>query len=139
VLTCITAVPRPREIIDLTAVGKLTFGLKLTQAEEFLAGIHKIANRITVGVIVASIVGVVRAHDEELTGAGDDRMGARDAHRPLPRAVDTGERSQRRGKSETQSEVRVTRTASGSASRARRAIDCAAVNSVVRSVLWSFQ
>jgi hypothetical protein len=30
--------------------------LKLTQAEEFLAGIHKVANRITVGVIVAAIV-----------------------------------------------------------------------------------
>ena len=47
---------RAREIIDLTAAGKLTFGLKLTQAEEFLAGIHKVANRITVGVIVAAIV-----------------------------------------------------------------------------------
>ncbi|HEX7421164.1 MAG TPA: AarF/UbiB family protein [Thermoanaerobaculia bacterium] len=47
---------RAREIIDLTAVGKLTFGLKLVQAEEFLAGIHKVANRITVGVIVAAIV-----------------------------------------------------------------------------------
>ena len=47
---------RAREIIDLTAVGKLTFGLKLVQAEEFLAGIHKVANRITVGIIVAAIV-----------------------------------------------------------------------------------
>ena len=47
---------RAREIIDLTAVGKLTFGLKLMQAEQFLAGIHKIANRITVGVIIAAII-----------------------------------------------------------------------------------
>ncbi|HEX9162131.1 MAG TPA: AarF/UbiB family protein [Thermoanaerobaculia bacterium] len=47
---------RAREIVDLLAIGKLTFGLKLVQAEEFLAGIHKIANRITVGVIVAAIV-----------------------------------------------------------------------------------
>lgn len=47
---------RAREIIDLTAVGKLTFGLKLVQAEEFLGGIHKVANRITVGIIVAAIV-----------------------------------------------------------------------------------
>lgn len=47
---------RAREIIDLVAVGKLSFGIKLTQAEEFLAGIHKIANRITVGVIVAAMV-----------------------------------------------------------------------------------
>ncbi|HSP14166.1 MAG TPA: AarF/UbiB family protein [Thermoanaerobaculia bacterium] len=45
-----------RQIIDLTADGKLTFGLKLVQAEEFLAGIHKIANRITVGLIIAAIV-----------------------------------------------------------------------------------
>lgn len=47
---------RAREIIDLTAAGKLTFGLKLVQAEEFLSGIHKIANRITVGIIIAAIV-----------------------------------------------------------------------------------
>jgi len=47
---------RAREIIDLTAAGKPTFGLKLVQAEEFLAGIHKVANRITVGIIVAAIV-----------------------------------------------------------------------------------
>ena len=47
---------RAREIIDLTAVGKLTFGLKLVQAEEFLSGIHKVANRITVGIIIAAIV-----------------------------------------------------------------------------------
>jgi predicted unusual protein kinase regulating ubiquinone biosynthesis (AarF/ABC1/UbiB family) len=47
---------RAREILDLTAAGKLTLGIKLTQAEVFLAGIHKIANRITVGVIIAAIV-----------------------------------------------------------------------------------
>jgi ubiquinone biosynthesis protein len=47
---------RTREILDQTAGGKLSFGLKLMQAEEFLAGIHKVANRITVGVIVAAIV-----------------------------------------------------------------------------------
>jgi ubiquinone biosynthesis protein len=47
---------RTREITDLTAAGKLTFGIKLTQAEEFLAGIHKIANRITVGVIIAALL-----------------------------------------------------------------------------------
>ncbi|HEY8132124.1 MAG TPA: AarF/UbiB family protein, partial [Thermoanaerobaculia bacterium] len=41
---------RTREILDLTTAGRLTFGIKLTQAEVFLAGIHKIANRITVGV-----------------------------------------------------------------------------------------
>ncbi|HUP48001.1 MAG TPA: AarF/UbiB family protein [Thermoanaerobaculia bacterium] len=47
---------RAREIIDLTAAGRLRFGIKLTQAEEFLAGIHKVANRITAGVVVAAIV-----------------------------------------------------------------------------------
>jgi ubiquinone biosynthesis protein len=47
---------RTREITDLTAAGRLTFGIKLTQAEEFLAGIHKIANRITVGVVIASLL-----------------------------------------------------------------------------------
>ena len=47
---------RAREIVDLTANGRLTFGIKLTQAEEFLAGIHKIANRITVGVVIAALL-----------------------------------------------------------------------------------
>ena len=47
---------RAREIIDLTAAGRLTFGIKLTQAEEFLAGMHKIANRITVGVVIAALL-----------------------------------------------------------------------------------
>lgn len=47
---------RAREIIDLTATGRLTFGMKLTQAEEFLGGIHKIANRITVGVVIAALL-----------------------------------------------------------------------------------
>ncbi len=47
---------RTREILDLTAAGRLTFGVKLTQAEVFLAGIHKIANRITVGVVMAALL-----------------------------------------------------------------------------------
>ena len=47
---------RAREIVDLTAAGKLTFGIKLLQAEELLAGIHRVANRITVGLIIAAIV-----------------------------------------------------------------------------------
>ena len=47
---------RAREIVDLTATGRLAFSLKLTQAEEFLAGIHKIANRITVGVVIAALL-----------------------------------------------------------------------------------
>jgi len=47
---------RAREIVDLTATGKLTFGIKLTQAEELLSGIHKIANRITVGIVIAALL-----------------------------------------------------------------------------------
>ena len=47
---------RAREIIDLTAAGRLTMGVTLTQAEQFLSGIHKVANRITVGIVIAAIV-----------------------------------------------------------------------------------
>ncbi|HEV7921061.1 MAG TPA: AarF/UbiB family protein [Thermoanaerobaculia bacterium] len=47
---------RAREIIDLTAAGRLTFGIKLAQAEELLSGMHKIANRITVGVVIAALL-----------------------------------------------------------------------------------
>jgi len=47
---------RTREILDLTAAGRLTFGVKLTQAEVFLAGIHKLANRLTVGVVIAALL-----------------------------------------------------------------------------------
>ena len=47
---------RAREIVDLTAAGRLSFGVKLTQAEEFLGGMHKIANRITVGVVIAALL-----------------------------------------------------------------------------------
>ena len=47
---------RTREILDLTAASRLTFGIKLTQAEEFLAGIHKVANRLTVGIVIAALL-----------------------------------------------------------------------------------
>jgi ubiquinone biosynthesis protein len=47
---------RTREIVDLTAAGKLTLGIKLAQAEEFLSGMHKIANRITIGVVIAALL-----------------------------------------------------------------------------------
>ncbi|MDQ6801096.1 MAG: AarF/UbiB family protein [Acidobacteriota bacterium] len=47
---------RAREILDLTAASRLTFGIKLNQAEIFLAGIHKVANRITVGVVIAALL-----------------------------------------------------------------------------------
>ncbi|HEV2719382.1 MAG TPA: AarF/UbiB family protein [Thermoanaerobaculia bacterium] len=47
---------RTREILDQTAAGRLTLAIKLTQAEVFLAGIHKIANRITVGAVAAALL-----------------------------------------------------------------------------------
>jgi predicted unusual protein kinase regulating ubiquinone biosynthesis (AarF/ABC1/UbiB family) len=47
---------RTREIVDLTAAGKMTVGVKLTQAEELLRGIHKVANRITIGVVIAALL-----------------------------------------------------------------------------------
>ena len=47
---------RTREILDQTAAGRLTMAIKLTQAEVFLAGIHKIANRITVGAVTAALL-----------------------------------------------------------------------------------
>jgi hypothetical protein len=47
---------RAREILSQTADGRLTFGVKLTQAEELLGGMHKIANRITVGVVIAALL-----------------------------------------------------------------------------------
>jgi predicted unusual protein kinase regulating ubiquinone biosynthesis (AarF/ABC1/UbiB family) len=47
---------RTREILDLTAAGRLTIGIKLTQAEQFLAGVHKLANRLTVGVVIAALL-----------------------------------------------------------------------------------
>ena len=47
---------RAREIIDMTAANRLTFGVKLTQAEEFLSGIHKLANRLTVGIVIAALL-----------------------------------------------------------------------------------
>jgi predicted unusual protein kinase regulating ubiquinone biosynthesis (AarF/ABC1/UbiB family) len=47
---------RAREIVDMTAANRLTFGIKLTQAEEFLSGIHKLANRLTIGVVIAALL-----------------------------------------------------------------------------------
>ena len=47
---------RLREILDLTAASRLTFGVKLTQAEIFLSGIHKVANRIAVALVIAALL-----------------------------------------------------------------------------------
>jgi predicted unusual protein kinase regulating ubiquinone biosynthesis (AarF/ABC1/UbiB family) len=47
---------RMRDILEQTAAGRMTFSMKLAQAEEFLAGIQKVANRISVGAIVAALL-----------------------------------------------------------------------------------
>lgn len=47
---------RSHEILNLAAGGKLTLGIKLAQAEEFLSGMHRIANRITIGVVIAALL-----------------------------------------------------------------------------------
>jgi ubiquinone biosynthesis protein len=47
---------RTREIVDQAAGGKFTIGIKLAQAEEFLGGIHKVANRITIGIVIAALL-----------------------------------------------------------------------------------
>jgi hypothetical protein len=31
-------------------------GIKLSQAEELLSGIHKVANRITIGIVIAALL-----------------------------------------------------------------------------------
>jgi ubiquinone biosynthesis protein len=46
----------PHRLREIVAAGRLTTGVKLTQAEKFLAGIHKIANRITVGLVIAALL-----------------------------------------------------------------------------------
>ncbi|MHB0972246.1 MAG: ABC1 kinase family protein [Thermoanaerobaculia bacterium] len=47
---------RAREILDKTATGKLAFTMRLDQADDLLKGMHKIANRITVGLVIAAII-----------------------------------------------------------------------------------
>jgi len=47
---------RTRDIVDQAANGNLTLKIKLQQADDLLKGMHKIANRITVGLVIAALV-----------------------------------------------------------------------------------
>lgn len=47
---------RTRDIVDQTANGNLALNIKLHQADDLLKGMHKIANRITVGLVIAALV-----------------------------------------------------------------------------------
>ena len=47
---------RSREIINQAATGRATVNVKLSQADDLLNGIHKVANRITAGIVVAALL-----------------------------------------------------------------------------------
>ena len=47
---------RSREILDQLANGRMAFRLQLDQADMFLKGMQRIANRITVGLIIAALL-----------------------------------------------------------------------------------
>lgn len=47
---------RTREILDQAATGKATVNLKFAQMDDLLSGMHKIANRIAIGAIVAALI-----------------------------------------------------------------------------------
>ncbi len=47
---------RARDLVDQAVAGRLTFTHKLDDAEDLLRGMHKIANRITVGLVIAALI-----------------------------------------------------------------------------------
>jgi predicted unusual protein kinase regulating ubiquinone biosynthesis (AarF/ABC1/UbiB family) len=47
---------RSREILHQAATGRSTLNIKLSQADDLLNGIHKVANRITAGIVVAALL-----------------------------------------------------------------------------------
>ena len=47
---------RTRDIVDQAANGDLTLNIKSQQADDLLKGMHKIANRITVGLVIAALI-----------------------------------------------------------------------------------
>ncbi len=52
-----TEVPRRfRDILDEISTGRLTLRIGLTDLEDLLKGVHKIANRITVGLVIAALL-----------------------------------------------------------------------------------
>lgn len=52
-----TEIPRRlREILEEVANGRLTLRIRLSDLEDILKGVHKIANRITVGLVIAALL-----------------------------------------------------------------------------------
>lgn len=47
---------RIRDILEETSTGRLTFRIRLSDLEDLLKGVHKIANRITVGLVIAALL-----------------------------------------------------------------------------------
>lgn len=47
---------RTRDLLDQAVTGRLTFTMKLSQADDLLAGMQKIANRITIGLVIAALI-----------------------------------------------------------------------------------
>ena len=47
---------RTREILDQVAGGKLAFRMQVEQADHFLKGMQRIANRIMIGTIIAALL-----------------------------------------------------------------------------------
>jgi ubiquinone biosynthesis protein len=47
---------RAREVLDQITTGRLSLNIALTQADHFLKGIQTIANRITIGLVVAALI-----------------------------------------------------------------------------------
>lgn len=47
---------RVREVVEKTAAGKMAFVVRLDQVDDLLKGMHKIANRITVGLVIAALI-----------------------------------------------------------------------------------
>jgi len=47
---------RMRELVSQTTTGNLGFKIKLEQVDDLLGGMHKIANRITVGLVIAAMI-----------------------------------------------------------------------------------
>lgn len=47
---------RTRDLLDQAVTGRLSFTMKLSQADDLLAGMQKIANRITIGLVIAALI-----------------------------------------------------------------------------------
>jgi ubiquinone biosynthesis protein len=47
---------RSREILDQIVTGKISFSMKLTQMDDLMSGLQRIANRIAIGLVIAALI-----------------------------------------------------------------------------------